>query len=130
MATFRTELTVDGNTYPVRQLWLSITQSIDAVGRPSSAPRGGKIRLELDGVEDDSLSEWMADPHKTLGGSVRYYRIDEDATLKELTFEDAYCVDYIERFDGTQSGQPMTTTLTISAQKLAIGQVTVENNWP
>ncbi|MBC3788303.1 type VI secretion system tube protein TssD [Spirosoma utsteinense] len=130
MASFRSELTVDGNTYPVRQLWLDITQAIDAVGRPASATRGGKIRLELDVVEDDTLSEWMADPHKTLGGSVRYYRTDEDATLKELKFEDAYCVEYIEQFDGTQSAQPMTTTLTISARKLKIGEASIENNWP
>ncbi|WP_018620714.1 type VI secretion system tube protein TssD [Spirosoma luteum] len=128
--SFRTELSVDGNTYPIRQVSLEISQTIDAVGRPSSATQGGKIRLEIDVADDDTLSEWMADPHKTLGGSIRYYRTDEDATLKELKFEDAFCVDYIERFDGTQSGQPMTTAITISAQKLKIGQVSVENNWP
>lgn len=130
MASFRTELTVDGNTYPVRHLWLEITQTIDAVGRPSSATRGGKIRLEMDVVDDDTLSEWMADPHKLLSGNIRYYRTDEDATLKELQFEDAYCVEYIERFDGTSSGQPMITTITISAQQLKLGQVSVKNNWP
>ncbi|MFD2934192.1 type VI secretion system tube protein TssD [Spirosoma flavum] len=128
--SFRAELSVDGNTYPIRQLWLEISQTIDAVGRPSSTTQGGKIKLEMDVTEDDTLSEWMADPHKTLGGSVRYYRTDEDATLKEIKFEDAFCVDYVERFDGTQSAQPMTTTITISAQKLKIGQVSVEKNWP
>ena len=121
---------MDGNTYSVRQLGLEISQTIDAVGRPSSATQGGKIKLEIDVADDDTLSEWMADPHKTMGGSVRYYRTDEDATLKELKFEDAFCVEYTERFDGTQSTQPMTTTIVLSAQKLKIGQVSVENNWP
>lgn len=121
---------MDGTTYLARQCWLEIDQSTDAVGRPSSATRGGKLRLELDVVEDDTLSEWMADPHKKLNGSVRYYRTSEEATLKEIQFDDAYCIEYVERFDGTQSSLPMTTTLTISAQKLKIGQVSLENNWP
>ena len=72
----------------------------------------------------------MADPHKQLDGKVRYLRTDEEATLKEIRFTNAYCTEYIERFDGTQSSTPMTAFLTISAQQLTIGQTTVDNNWP
>jgi len=128
--SFYAELSIEGTLYPIRQLALELEQTLDAVGRPASVTRGGTIRLELDVVDDDALSEWMADPHKQLDGHIRYLRTDEEATLKEVRFSKAYCVDYLERFDGTQSDTPMTTLITISAQELTLGQVTVSNNWP
>ncbi len=121
---------LEGKTYLLNRLSLEISQAVDSVGRPSSSTKGGKIRLEMDSVDDDTITDWMVNAHKKLNGKVVFYKIDEASKLKELKFEDAYCVEMLEKFDGTSSSEGMTMQLTISAEKLSIGSVEISNDWP
>lgn len=109
----------------------SFNQSIDDKGRPSSKVHGGVIRVTIVADENTSLVSWMLDPYKKDSGKITYKRIDQDSTMKEVSFEDAYCVEYTENFDarGGNMDTSMTLTLTISADKITVGGATLNNNW-
>jgi type VI secretion system TssD-like protein len=71
---------------------------------------------------------WMIDPYAKKNGSVVFKKIDQDSTLKEVKFEDAYCVGYSESFSAN-SASAMTLTLNISARKITVGDATHEKKW-
>jgi hypothetical protein len=54
---------------------------------------------------------------------------DEDATLKELKWENGYIVN-LEEGIHVVGDHPMLITLTISAQKFTFGDAILEQNWP
>ena len=109
----------------------SFTQSIDDKGRPSSKVHGGVIRVTIVADENTSLVSWMLDPYKKESGSITYKRIDQDSMMKDVQFEEAYCVEYTEDFDarGGAKDASMTLSLTISANKITVGGATLDNKW-
>ncbi|MFD2520227.1 type VI secretion system tube protein TssD [Emticicia soli] len=109
----------------------SFNQSIDEKGRPSSKVHGGTIRVTIVATDNTALVGWMLDPYKKDSGQIVYNRIDQESTLKEIKFEDAYCVEYTENFDarGGDSNAAFTITLTISANKIVVGGASLDNKW-
>lgn len=105
----------------------SFGQATDDKGRPASNVQGGSIFVQIVTSDDTSLLGWMIDPHKKTNGSIVFKKIDEDSTLKEVKFEDAYCVGYSESFNST-SASAMTVSLNISARKIEISGVAHENH--
>jgi hypothetical protein len=67
--------------------------------------------------------------YKAQGGTITFQKRDEDAKMKELTFEDGYIVAYAEVLDVVGSN-PMCINFTVSARKLKIGNAEHENDWP
>jgi hypothetical protein len=128
MSSFSAKFTVDGTDYDVRSCIFSFAQATDERGRPASTVHAGTISLQIVVSEENGLIEWMVDPYKKTNGSITYQRIDQDSTLKELQFEDGYCVGYSESFHST-SAEPMVASLNISARKISVGDVTHEVTW-
>ena len=129
--SFKSVLNVGGMSIETNFVHLDINQNVDERGRPASLAHGGKITVEFDTPSDnDVISDWMCNPVKTMGGSIIYKRIDQDSTMKMINFENAYCVEYHERFDGTMSASNMVTMITISPEKITIGSVNLDNQWP
>lgn len=125
---FKAELALEGNTYYLNSVSFQIVQAIDKFGRPSSVAKGGKIDIELFTIEDDVIFDWMVHPVKTLNGSINLYEADNETKLKEIQFENGYCIEYTEVFE--QSGvENLVTKLTISAEKLSIGNIDLDNQW-
>ena len=67
--------------------------------------------------------------YKAQSGTITFQKRDEDAKMKELTFEDGYVVSFAESLDVTGTN-PMTITFTVSARKLKVGNAEHENDWP
>jgi hypothetical protein len=122
------ELILDGNTYGLYSVSIEIGQAVDKFGRPSSAAKGGKIEIEFFSLKDDVIFDWMVQTRKTLNGSINLYEDDLETKIKEIKFEDAYCTEYTEIFDETMDVSPVTK-LTISAEKLTIGNIDLDNHW-
>ena len=68
-------------------------------------------------------------PTRQHDGFVHLYREDTKAKLKTISFFNAYCVDMGVHFSATGSG-PMLTSIVISPQRVAVGAVVHDNNWP
>ncbi len=129
--SFKSILSVGGMSIDTNFVHLDINQNVDERGRPASLAHGGKITVEFDTPSDsDVISDWMCNPVKTMGGSITYKKIDQDSTMKTISFENAYCIEYHERFDGTMSASNMVTMITISPEKITVGSVSLDNQWP
>ena len=124
----KAELVLEGNTYLLNSVSIEIEQAADQFGRPSTAAKGGKIEIELFSVEDNVIFDWMVHTKKTLNGSINFYEADFETKLKEIKFEDAYCIEFNERFDEA-SEDSLITKFKISAEKLSIGNIDLDNQW-
>lgn len=131
MASFSAFLEVGGSRYPLTYYDLYIHQQTDSLGRPASPTLGGTITVELHspGQNDTVLTEWMLSPTRQHDGFVHLYRDDTKAKLKTISFFNAYAVGMGEHFSASGSG-PMLTQLVISPQRVAVGGIVHDNNWP
>ncbi len=125
--SFNATLKVEGGEYDVLSCNFSFGQATDDKGAPASGVKGGSIFVQITTSDDTALLGWMIDPHKKTSGSIVFKKVDEDATLKEVKFEDAYCVGYSESFNST-SASAMTVSINISARKIDISGVAHENH--
>ena len=115
------ELNVLGVSY-------SLSQDIDATGRPSSITRGATITVTVEGTNGTDLFEWMCNSFERKDGSVIFIKRDSDATLKELKFKEGYLVNFSESFS-SEGKEPLSVTFTISAKEITMGSGTHTNEW-
>lgn len=115
------ELNVLGVTY-------SLSQDVDATGRPSSITRGGTITVTVEGNNGTDLFEWMCNSFERKDGSVIFIKRDSDATLKELKFKEGYLVAFSESFN-SEGNEPLSVQFTISAKEITMGSGTHTNEW-
>ena len=128
--SFTTTLLVQGEEFNVRRFNWEITQRTDAINRPDAVVQGGQLRIELDSVPSDLLHFWALDDTKQFGGQLQVLESDSRSVRKTIEFVDAYCVGLSKRFDGSGSTQSMIMTLSLSADKLVCGEMTIHNKWP
>ena len=128
MASFAATFNLDGNEFQVLSCVYSFGQGTDAKGQPSSDVQGGNISLQIAASDDSSIIGSMIDPNGKKNGSIVFKRADQDSTLKEVKFEDGFCVGYTESFNAN-STMPMTITLNISAKKISVGDASLEKKW-
>jgi hypothetical protein len=128
MSSFKATFTVNGNDYDILSCGYALHQAIDDRGRPASGVQAGGLQLVIVASDDEELPGWMVDPYKKTNGSITFQRIDQDSKLKEIKFEDGYCVSYSEHFNSSSS-EPMTVSLNISARTISIGSVKHEVKW-
>jgi len=109
----------------------SFNQSIDDKGRPSSKVQGGIIKVTIVSTDSAALTSWMLDPYKRDKGKITFMRDDQESTLKEISFDEAYCVEYSEHFDarGADTNTSMTLSLTTSANKINANGAQLDNKW-
>lgn len=126
--SFKTKLKVAGKEVNVLHCSYALKQETDATGRPAAITRGGKITLTVEATGDTTFFEWMCNNFERKDGSIVYIKRDNDATLKELRFTEAYMVDYRETFDSTGES-PISETFTISAKTIKMGGGSHVNEW-
>jgi hypothetical protein len=128
MSSFKATFKLDGNEYDVVSCVYSFGQATDEKGRPASDVQGGNISLQITVSDDNSLIGWMVDPYAKKNGSIVFNKTDQDSTLKEVKFEDGYCVGYSESFSANSS-KAMTISMNISARKISVGDASHEKKW-
>ncbi|ULT29182.1 hypothetical protein KUH03_01020 [Sphingobacterium sp. E70] len=88
------------------------------------------MKVEVESTEDTSVIEAMVNnQYKTVNGKITFKKSEEDATMKELKFQDAYIIQYNEGISITND-RPMTLTLVLSSRVLEMQNATLENDWP
>ena len=126
---FRSSLNLGGKEYDVLECNYSLKRDVDSKGRPSSNIYGGKITVRVESTEDTTILETMVNQFKPFNGSVVFKKGDEEGMMKELTFENAYIIEFAEGIDIVGTA-PMSINITISAQIIKIGGAEYEENWP
>ena len=127
---FRASLSMAGKEYDVLNCTFELSRDTDGKGRPASGVYGGRVTFEIESTEDTSIIEAMVNSQfKPFEGSVIFKKTDEDAKMKELTFNQAYVVYYKEGLDVTGE-VPMMIRFTVSAEELTLGDAAHDNRWP
>lgn len=127
--SFNLKLKVAGEEANVLTLHYQLKQETDATGRPSAVTRGGKITVTIESTGKTNWFEWMCNNFERKDGSIVFIKRDNNATLKELNFKEAYMVDYKENFDAVND-QPASETFTFSAKEISMGSGSHVNEWP
>jgi hypothetical protein len=129
--SFSASLILDSKSYTVRRFSWGLQQNTDVVGRPDARVQGGRLQVELDSEPDETIHHWALDDTKKMNGELVVFAANNRfLRRKTIRFEEAYCVGLSKSFDGSASNQGMTMTLTLSANKLSSGEVTLDNKWP
>lgn len=126
---FRATLNFGGKEFDVLDCSYKLTRDIDSKGRPASNIYGGIIKVHVESTEDTSILEGLVAQFKPNSGSITFKKGDEEAKMKELTWENGYIISFEENIDVVGS-KPMTLTFEVSAQVLKIGGAQFEQNWP
>lgn len=126
---FRATLNFAGKEFDVLDCDYSLKRDVDSKGRPSSNIYGGKVRIHIESTDDTSILESMVSQFKPISGSIVFKKGDEEAKLKELSWENGYIIEFFEDID-IIGNKPMTLTFVVSAQVLKIGGAQFEQNWP
>jgi len=126
---FRATLSYEGEEFDIIQCNFSLNRDVDSKGRPSSNLYGAKINITVESTSKVSLFEKMASQFKPNSGTISFKKDDEDATLKELKWENGYIVN-LEEGIHVVGDHPMLITMSISAQKITFGDAVLEQNWP
>jgi hypothetical protein len=125
--SFATYLNLSGKKYPVEAVTYGFSrgavQNADNKPEPSTSVfcNGISVTLKLD--DDDKILDWMSNSHKKLDGSIQYMKEDEDSTLKEFKFKQAYCVSYMEGFSANDTTTATVATITIMPQGIEMGDI-------
>ena len=109
MSSFSATLKVNGKNYKLESSNFSAIQLVDEEGKPASKARAGEIRVTLNVGDDHSLLGWMMDSYKRQDGSIVYRKVNENATLKELSFKKAFCTSYSESFTANSTKDTLVT---------------------
>ena len=130
MGSFRASLEFGGNEYDVLYSNFEFSRNTDSKGKPSSNVLGGRVHLVIESTEDTTVIESMLNGQfKPVEGKIIFKKTDEDAKMKEVTFKNAYVVNYKETLDVTND-VPMRIDVTFSAEEISVGDATLDNRWP
>lgn len=126
---FRSNLKFEGKDFDVLQCDYSFHRDIDLKGRPSSNVYGGTIIVEVESTEDTTILAQMVNQFKPNSGTITFNRGDEEAKMKELSWENGYITDYSEELD-VIGREPMKIRIIVSAEKMKMESVEIEQKWP
>ena len=130
MGSFRASFELGGNEYDVLYSNFEFSRNTDSKGKPSSNVLGGRVHLVIESTEDTTVIESMLNGQfKPVEGKIVFKKTDEDAKMKEVTFKNAYVVNYKETLDVTND-VPMRIDVTFSAEEISVGDAILDNRWP
>ena len=130
MGSFRASFEFGGNEYDVLYSNFEFSRNTDSKGKPSSNVLGGRVHLVIESTEDTTVIESMLNGQfKPVEGKIIFKKTDEDAKMKEVTFKNAYVVNYKETLDVTND-VPMRIDVTFSAEEISVGDAILDNRWP
>ncbi|GAA0873416.1 hypothetical protein GCM10009117_25630 [Gangjinia marincola] len=127
--SFLAKLNLDGEELNILDCSFTFRQDVDHTGRPSAKPKGGQIRLLIEATAKTDFLEWMISASATKKGEITFYRRDNMSSLKKVTFNEAYCIEYTEHFNASNK-DPLQIHFVLSAKEIKVKGTTFNNNWP
>jgi hypothetical protein len=129
---FPAELKIEGAVLKVLTCEYGFNQQVDVSGRPVPRVSCGTIKIDLVGTEDETNISWASNHRKKIEGTITFYKQDEQTKLREIKFEDAFCIRYKETVLLLKNSKENTYrhSIEISAGKLTIGEAKYNSYWP
>lgn len=127
--SFLAKLEIDGEEMNVLEFQFSISQEIDKSGKPSADPNGGRFRAVLESTKSTMLFDWMISGSQTKKGKITFFRRDAISKMRELEFNEGYCIGYDETFIA-HGNTPMSVEIIVSAKEVIMNGSKFTRNWP
>jgi hypothetical protein len=128
--SFKTTLKIGSlDNIRIRKCDYTFHRDVDTLGKTTSGVYGGTINLTVASTDDTTIIESMVNQYKPIDGTITFKKGDEDAKMKEVTWEKGYIIRFHENFDH-EGNEPLLTTFTVSAEKIKIGNAEHNNEWP
>lgn len=126
---FRASLKFEGQEYDVLECNYSFRRDVDLKGRPSSNVYGGNIYVKIESTDDTKIISQMVNQFKPCTGTITFNKGDEDAKMKEVTWENGYVIKFTEALD-VIGREPMEIDFVVSAEKIKVEGAEVDHKWP
>lgn len=128
--SFHAQLLIQNEIFTLRQFSWAIDQQADALGRPSARTQGGTLELVLDAQPSAVLHAWATHDTQRFNGVIQVLEADSEAVRDHVAFFEAHCVLLSKQFQADHAAGGMTMHLTLSANKLQLGETELHNHWP
>lgn len=127
----KASLVIDGKEYELIHCTYRFGRIISHKGVPTTKIHAGIITLMFRDPANEHLLRWMAGPHVSKDGQIRFYSNQTDfMTTQSLSFKNGFCAESKNEFSrGGGGGGSLTTTITLSVENMQIGSVTHDNDW-
>ena len=109
-------------------------QAIDKEGQTTGIPRGGKIVIKVKALNDGNceLLNWMCDKSLAKSGKIEFMNSsDALKKMKDVEFNGAYCVEFLEHWEDTTKAEDLAhwEEITITCKEITNQSVTYETEW-
>lgn len=112
-------LKLDGKSIKVFDFSFGFVQYTDETGKAAGHPTGGDISLNIEQKPDDTqIINWMLSPSGQKNGSIEV--VGSDAKTRTIKFTNALCISYNESFNHLGGEQPLSVSITISAETIKV----------
>jgi len=128
-------LDIDGfHLRKVLEYNFTFDQPTDKENQPAGISRGGRLYVKVDAFtkknDNNELFKWAVTNNMMRNGKITVYMPSQPGNkLKEIVFEDAFCVKYTENWKASASDSYDTEEIWITWRKLTWDNVTYENEW-
>ena len=128
--SFKAEMNIDGidKTYRILSCSYNLNRPTGPSGKPQTLIHGGIVHVSVETSGDTILSDWMFSPKNNTNGTIKFYKETEDGVAKTMELTNVILVDYSESFS-SEGSMPMMASLSLTAEKIKIGQGEHENEW-
>ncbi len=126
--SFLAKLNIDDSEYNVLNFHLGMEQKIGVNGAAVQKPTGGFMTFEVEANSSVDFFDWMVSANKKKDGYITFYRRDAMSRMRKLEFFDGICFKYDEWYTSVGESS-MSVKIVVSAKKIVMEDVVVENEW-
>lgn len=127
--SFKAIFKTSGSEFRVLYSSYSVHRKVDEMGRPISSTIGGEIKISVESTGNNIFFEHISVGEMLKEGKITFIKRNEEATMRELSFQRAFISSFTETFDHSGGSGAMTTTITLVAQVITMGNGEVVNEW-
>lgn len=128
---FKATLDIGSGEATLENVHFALTQATNGqTGKPTSQVAPSAITCEIR-VSKDNIKEfwlWGMGNNEMKDGTIKYYKIDEDASLFELKFEQGFCTSFSSHMSASSTSD-MTISIAISAKKMELDGEGFDIEW-
>lgn len=129
MQSCKVTLEIQGETMELIEYSAEFSRSTDKKGCPCTPTLGGRFTFVTEATSSTFLAELMLNlNHKPVSGRIRFFHPEDNKTMRELTFRDAFVVFYKESCY-INKNTPIRITCTLTARVVTIGHAYQDSGW-
>lgn len=127
--SFKAIFKTTGQEFRVLSSSYNVYRAVDEMGRPTSSTVGGEISVSMESNANNLFFEHISIGEMLKEGTITFIKRNEEATMRELSFKNAFISAFSETFDHSGGSGAMVTSITLVAQVITMGNGEIVNEW-